>query len=262
VDEVSLLAALEQSDHAGAPLFVYPAQSNFSGVQHPLSWIAEAQQRGWTVLLDGSAYVPTNRLDLDRYAPDFVALSFYKMFGYPTGVGCLLARKTALARLRRPWFSGGTIAAASVQGDGFSLADGASGFEDGTINYLSLPAVEVGLRHLEHVGIEVIHTRVECLTAWLLNQLQRLRHSNGAPVVRVYGPRDSGMGGGTIACNFLDPHRHVVDERIVEQRANAGRLSLRTGCFCNPGAGEVAFHLSPQALRDTFHRTEHLTYDD
>ena len=48
--------------------------------------------------------------------PEFVAVSWYKVFGYPTGVGCLLARRDALARLRRPWFSGGTIWGVSVQG--------------------------------------------------------------------------------------------------------------------------------------------------
>jgi len=73
-------------------LFAYPAQSNFSGVQHPLAWIEQAHEHGWDVLLDAAAYVPTNRLDLSRWHPDFVALSFYKMFGWPTGVGCLIAR--------------------------------------------------------------------------------------------------------------------------------------------------------------------------
>lgn len=102
---------------AGSPnLFAYPAQSNFSGVQHDLSWVATAQARGWDVLLDAAAYVPTNRLDLGRWHPDFVPISFYKMFGWPTGVGCLLARRQALAKLRRPWFAGGTIWAASAQG--------------------------------------------------------------------------------------------------------------------------------------------------
>ena len=101
-------------------LFAYPAQSNFSGVHHPLEWIAQAQELGWHVLLDAAAFVPTNRLDLGRWQPDFVALSFYKMFGYPTGVGALLARREALDTLHRPWFSGGTIDVASVQVTGTS----------------------------------------------------------------------------------------------------------------------------------------------
>jgi selenocysteine lyase/cysteine desulfurase len=74
------------------------------------------------VLLDAAAYVPTNRLDLDRWQPDFVALSFYKMFGWPSGVGCLLARREALAKLERPWFSGGTIVAAFVQREWYQSA--------------------------------------------------------------------------------------------------------------------------------------------
>ena len=117
-------------------------------MQHPLDWIPLAQERGWDVLLDAAAFTPTNRLDLDRWKPDFVSQSFYKMFGYPTGVGCLIARKAALAKLRRPWFAGGTITVASVQGDKFYLAEGASAFEDGTPNYLALPAVEFGLQYI------------------------------------------------------------------------------------------------------------------
>ena len=152
IDETRLAAELELARPGGRNLFAYPAQSNFSGVQHGLDWIARAQARGWEVLLDASAFAPTNRLDLGRWRPDFVTLSFYKIFGYPTGVGCLIARRAALAGLRRPWFAGGTITIASVQGDGHYLAEGAAGFEDGTVNYLNIPAVGVGLRHIEAAG--------------------------------------------------------------------------------------------------------------
>jgi selenocysteine lyase/cysteine desulfurase len=127
-------------------LFAYPAQSNFSGVQHPLEWIDQSHEHGWDVMLDAAAFVPTNRLDLSDVKPDFVALSFYKMFGWPTGIGCLLARRSALRKLERPWFSGGTIVAAFVQRPYFQSAPGAAHFEDGTVNYLNIPAVEIGLR--------------------------------------------------------------------------------------------------------------------
>ena len=83
-----------------------------------------------------------------RSAPDFVSVSFYKMFGYPTGVGCLLARTRLLGTLRRPWFAGGTVNFATVNGRACVLSPGEAGFEDGTLNYLAIPAVEVGLRHL------------------------------------------------------------------------------------------------------------------
>ena len=93
VDEDRLNACLRRADRRRSNLFAYPAQSNFSGVQHPLEWIAEAQAAGWDVLVDCAAFVPTNRLDLSEFQPDFVPISLYKLLGYPTGVGCLLVRK-------------------------------------------------------------------------------------------------------------------------------------------------------------------------
>ena len=75
------------------------------------------------------------------------------MFGYPTGVGCLhRAQRASLAKLNRPWFAGGTVNFATVQGRAHILAPREAGFEDGTLNYLSIPAVQIGLRHLERIG--------------------------------------------------------------------------------------------------------------
>lgn len=244
-------------------LLAYPAQSNFSGVQHSLEWIEQAHARGWDVLLDAAAFVPSNPLDLSRWHPDFVCLSFYKMFGYPTGVGCLLARKQALAKLRRPWFAGGTITVASVQGNRYYLNPGAEAFEDGTLNYLALPAVEIGLRFLSQIGMDTIHTRVQCVTDWLLRGLNSFKHSNGAPVVRIYGPTSMQQRGGTVTMNFYDPDGQFIDHRLVEMQANQSNISLRTGCFCNPGDGELALGLSADELTSCFVRKpDHLTIDE
>jgi selenocysteine lyase/cysteine desulfurase len=263
IDATKLLAYLDLARPDGHNLLAYPAQSNFSGVQHSLDWIAQAQAKGWDVLLDAAAFVPTNRLDLSRWRPDFVSLSFYKMFGYPTGVGCLLARKAALAKLHRPWFAGGTITVASVQGDRYYLHEGAEAFEDGTLNYLSLPAVEIGLRHIAQIGLDTIHIRVTCLTGWLLDQLMALRHDNGRPLVQVYGPVNTQQRGGTITFNFYDPNGHFIDHRWVEQQANQAKISLRTGCFCNPGGGELALGISAEELTACFGPPkERLTIDE
>jgi selenocysteine lyase/cysteine desulfurase len=237
-------------------LFAYPAQSNFSGVQHPLEWIAWAQARGWDVLLDAAAYVPTNRLDLGRWHPDYVALSFYKMFGYPTGVGALIARREALAKLHRPWFAGGTITVASVQADRHRLTTGETAFEDGTVDYLGIPAVDLGLTLLDSVGVETVQRRVRCLTAWLLGTLVWLRHGNAQPLLRLYGPATAEGRGGTIAFNLLDDQGRLVDHRRVEEAANRRGISLRTGCFCNPGAGEVALGYDAASLVGCFERPD------
>jgi molybdenum cofactor sulfurtransferase len=248
VDEDLLPRYLTDTAGEHHNLLAYPAQSNFSGVHHPLEWIAAAQSHGWDVLLDAAAYVPTNRLDLGVWHPDFVAISFYKMFGWPTGVGCLLARREALGKLERPWFSGGTIVAAFVQREYYQSAPGAAHFEDGTVNYLSLPGVEIGLRFLDRIGMETIHQHVAVLGTALLDTLTTLRHSDGSPAAVVYGPATWERRGATVAFNFLHPDGRIVDERFVDRIARQHNISLRTGCFCNPGAGEVAFTISRQTL--------------
>ncbi len=258
-------ALFEALDHpgSGGNLFAYPAQSNYTGVQHPLEWIASAHDRGWDVALDAASFVPTNRLDLSQWHPDFVSLSFYKMFGYPTGVGCLLARRAPLTKLHRIGFSGGTVLAVSVVGDSYKMLEAPAAFEDGTVNYLSLPAITIGLRHLQRIGIDTIHTRVNCLSGWLLERLEEAHHSTGMPVAVIHGPRDLDLRGATIALNLLDPDGRMVDERIIEKRALQHNLSVRIGCFCNPGAGETAFRVTRDRV-ELAYEGEHaaMSFDD
>jgi|LGVF01.1.fsa_nt_gb selenocysteine lyase/cysteine desulfurase len=243
LDDILNLVDMDQNN-----LFAFPAQSNFSGVKHPLDLIEQAHSKGLDVLLDAAAYVPTNGLDLSVVKPEFVAISFYKMFGYPTGIGALLIRKTIFHKMERPWFAGGTVNFASVQGNGHYLAPNEAAFEDGTINYLNIPAIRTGLQHLEKVGINIIGERVHCFTGWLLENLLSLKHSNAKPMVRIYGPTDTEMRGGTVTLNFYGPDERLLDYRRIEELANKKGISLRTGCFCNPGAGEIAEGLTTEDM--------------
>jgi molybdenum cofactor sulfurtransferase len=265
VDASHLDRELARPSKDGHNLFAYPAQSNFSSVEHPLEWIEKAHKNGWDVLLDAAAFVPTNKLDLSEVKPDFVPVSFYKMFGYPTGLGALIARREALAKLHRPWFAGGTITVASVQGEKYYMADGAHAFEDGTIDYLNIPAVEIGLKHIESIGYEVIHERVHSLAGWLLDNLTAMRHSNDRQLARVYGPTTMQARGGAVTLNFYDNDGKAIDHRFIEEQANDANISLRTGCFCNPGAGEVALGISRIELDVCFTSPGHedrLSVDD
>ena len=247
-----LLQELDRANANGNNLFAFPAQSNFSGVQHPLQAVEWAHARGWDVLLDAAAFTPTNRLDLSRVKPEFVSQSFYKVFGYPTGVGALIAKRDVLRKLHRPWFAGGTITVASVQGDKHYMSEGEAAFEDGTLNYLTIPAVEIGLRHIASIGYDLIHERVMLLTQYLVEELSALKHANGATLVRVYGPLDTMHRGGTVTMNFYDAQGRALDHREIERRANARNISLRTGCFCNPGGGEIALGITGTELSQCF----------
>jgi selenocysteine lyase/cysteine desulfurase len=229
-------------------LFAYPAQSNFSGVIHPLDWVGLAQASGYRVLLDVAAYLPTHPFSLRKVRPDFVTLSIYKMCGYPTGVGALVARRDALRSLVRPGFSGGTVEFVSVLTNRHLLKAGSEGFEDGTGNYLAWSAVPCGLQLLDRLGMRTIETHVAQLTARLLNGLMALAHPNGAPLVRIHGPRSMDRRGGTVAFNVLDAHEAIVNyERVVDTAAEQN-VCLRGGCFCNPGCAEHAFEYSAEEL--------------
>jgi selenocysteine lyase/cysteine desulfurase len=159
----------------------------------------------------------------------------------------------------RPLFAGGTITIATVSAQKHYLHHGSEGFEDGTIDYLSLPAVEIGLKHIESIGIDIIHDRVISLTGWLLDQLTNLKHGNGTALVRIYGPISTTKRGGTIALNFYDPDGTIIDYRRVEQLANERNISLRTGCFCNPGAGETALGLTEGELCNALKKEQRMT---
>ena len=120
---------LAGSDNFGSPpqiiyhLFAYPAQSNFNGRKYPLAWVEDVPSRKagicglgeiggeWLVLLDAAGFVSTSPLNLSKTPAHFVSLSFYKIFGFPTGLGALLVRQDIGHVLEKRYFGGGTVVA-------------------------------------------------------------------------------------------------------------------------------------------------------
>lgn len=253
---------LHQYKYKENKLLAFPAQSNVSGVKHPLQLVTKAKELGWDVLLDAAAFVPTNPLNLKEIQPDFVSLSFYKIFGYPTGIGCLLIHKNALPKLKKPWFAGGTVSLVSVMADSYYLANAHERFEDGTVNYIMLPAIKTGLEYIEQIDIKDIQQNVYHLTDYLLQQATNLKHSNGLELVHILGPKNMISRGGTILMNFYDDNNELISFQKIEERANAKNISLRTGCFCNPGIDEINNCLTTQELVKYFSTHENGDYYD
>jgi molybdenum cofactor sulfurtransferase len=221
-------------------LFAFPAQSNVSGMKHDLKWIDYAHSQGFDVLLDAAAFVPTSRLDLSIVKPDYVSLSFYKIFGYPTGIGALLIRKgPAFEKLQKPWFAGGTVEIVSVATQERFLTTGHERFEDGTLNYINIPAITLGLEYIESVGIDEINAHVRGLIMRLTQDLKELKHNNGKPIVRIFGTESFDHRGGNIIMNFFDPDDKIYPYYNVEKISNDRMISIRAGCFCNPGIDEI-----------------------
>ncbi|XP_045633836.1 molybdenum cofactor sulfurase [Ursus americanus] len=245
-------------------LFCYPAQSNFSGTRYPLSWIAEVQagRRGpvavpgrWFVLLDAASYVSTSALDLSVHQADFVPISFYKIFGFPTGLGALLVNNRVAPLLRKTYFGGGT-AAAYLAGDDFYIPrrSVAERFEDGTISFLDVIALKHGFDALERLtgGMENITLHTFTLAQYTYTALSALRYPSGAPVVRIYSDSEFSspeVQGPVINFNVLDPSGNIIGYSQVDKMASLYNIHLRTGCFCNTGACQRHLGLSDEMVK-------------
>ena len=178
----------------------------------------------------------TNRLDLgDGRRTSSCSRSTSCSATPPASAACWPARRRSRSS-RRPWFSGGTITVASVQGDKHYLAEGESAFEDGTLDYLALPAVEIGLaahrvdRHRRDSRAGALPDRLAArATCWRCGR-PTARRSSGSTVRRRPDRR-----GGIVTFNFYGADGRAIDHRIVEQHANAANISLRTGLFLQSG---------------------------
>src|SRR5215204_815781 len=262
INEEYLNAELQRYADKKNKLFAYPAQSNASGVKHSLSWIKKAQRQGWDVLLDVAAFVPSSKLDLREVSPEFVCMSFYKMFGYPTGIGCLLIKRSAFGKLKKPWFAGGTVSLVSVNCKNHFLLENLEKFENGTVNYLNIPAISQGLDFIDSIGIENIRNRVKELTSFLIGHILNLKHRNGVPLIKIYGSTDIEKRGGTIMMNFFDSNGDQYSYQCIQTAANERSISLRAGCFCNPGVDEITSHITAEELNMYFHSRNNADYDD
>ena len=226
---------------AGPSLFAFPAQSNFSGVRHPLALVAAAQERGWRVLLDAASFLGSRDLMLDEILPDFLVLSIYKISGYPTGIGALVARHEALAELRRPWFSGGTVDWVSVRHGSHRFLPGVQGFEDGTPSFLAAGAIPLALEAVRNAGRDRLGRHLTALTGHLLDGIRTLPTRDGGSRVRVHGSTTIDDRGATVALTVHDAAGTVIPYWEVEEAARRVGLAVRGGCFCNPGCAESAF---------------------
>lgn len=255
-------------------LFAYPAQSNMNGRRLPLSWPGRLrasnlnQHHHVYSLLDAAAFVSTAQLDLSDWenAPDFTALSFYKIFGFPD-LGALLVRKGAGQVLnKRRYFGGGTVdmvinAVGDLNEAWFARKNTSSheAFEDGTPAFHSIIALDSALEihqrlftSMDHVSRHTSH-----LVKTLYERLSSLSHSNGAPLCTIYQDRNSKYGdretqGPTIAFNVKDRNGRWVGKSQFEQLAIVNGIQLRTGGVCNPGGIARYLNFTPQEMRNNF----------
>ncbi|XGW35392.1 hypothetical protein V3C99_018978, partial [Haemonchus contortus] len=228
-------------------LFAMTAMSNFCGRKYDLHFVAELERLGWWICLDAASLVSTSPLSLREVRPHFVAISFYKMFGYPTGID-------AIDRLRPREFAGGTVK--QILSDEFYsvLRDNIEErLEHGTLNYYAICALTKGFDDLKRYGgIREISTNTMKIANEAFKMLSGKVHWNGKPAVRVYGWKDAKMQGPIVTFNLLRDDGSFTGYSEVAKMASLYGIDLRTGCFCNSGACQMYLEHSNDQLRHYF----------
>ncbi|KAI9923075.1 hypothetical protein PsorP6_001225 [Peronosclerospora sorghi] len=261
--------SLESSKPTSMSLFAFPAECNFSGTRHRLKDIVENVHAGqwnkslnqstqWLVLVDAAKYVTTHPLDLSMCQPDFVVLSFYKIFGYPTGLGALIMRKSAVSYLKKQYHGGGTVQSILAGKNYFiprgidNSASASARFADGTQSFLSILALRHGIEQVKMLGMANISAHTTALRMLLVGKLAALHHWNDRPICEIYGQTTSNMDanqqGPIVACNFLRPDGSYIGYSEVHKLADIHKIHLRSGCFCNPGACQHYLRLKESDL--------------
>ena len=252
-------------------LFAYPAQSNMNGRRLPPHWpgrwrATNSANREVYTLLDAAAFVATGQLDLsdEENAPDFAALSFYKIFGFPD-LGALIVRKKSGHVLKaRRYFGGGTVDMV-INGNQGSMwhARKASQLhemlEDGTPAFHSIVALRIALEtHQRLFGSMANVSKYTCILSKVLyKRMSNLLHANGRPVCQIYKGTSSVYGesesqGPTVAFNVLTSKGEWIGKTVFERLAILNNLQIRTGGVCNPGGIATCLRLSPVMMRENF----------
>ena len=220
------------ADGSTAPLamFVLPAECNFSGRRFSPREACTGKafaaarlggrggsERGSALCVVDAARAAgggTGAFDLRAWAgeADMVALSLYKICGYPTNLGALLVNRggsgACSSLLKTGYFGGGTIDAAAVdadqvvrRGDGDGGGSCAPRLQHGTPPFAELCAVAPAIASLEGCrATSDAHAR--SVAAYAAARLAAMRHANGAPVCRLHGRAaavsEAGLGAATL----------------------------------------------------------------
>jgi len=259
-------------------LFAYPGQSNMTGRRLPLSWSGRIRRQLHRceiyTLLDAAALASTGHIDLsdESTAPDFVALSFYKIFGYPD-LGALIVRKKSSHILEsRRYFGGGTVDMVVAVGDTWhAKKEGAlhNRLEDGTVPFHNIFALDHAINvHKRLYGPEpmkFISRHSGKLAKKVYSSLSSLRHANGLPIAIIYKDSaavygNSVLQGATIAFNFRRADGSTIGYEEVEKLADEHNIYVRSGSLCNPGGVATYLSWNPSEMRAAYangHRCSH-----
>ena len=262
-DEVDAWISELGADREYVPkLFAYPAQSNMNGRRLP-RWDEQVRGAGdrTLTLLDAASLVATAPLQLGdaSVAPDFTALSFYKVFGFPD-LGALIVRKDAShVFTQRRYFGGGTVDLVStreIQWHAKKTSSIHELLEDGTLPFHSIVALQSAFDTYERLygSMENISSHTRFLATRLYDRLSSLTHANGTRVCQLYTSptsryEDPRTQGPIVAFNLRSSNGAWIGKTEVEKLASVKEIQIRSGSLCNPGGTALSLGWTGTDLR-------------
>lgn len=149
--------------------------------------------------------------------PDFLVFSAHKMCG-PTGIGVLYGREELLEAM--PPFLGGGDMIKRVELRSFVPNELPNKFEAGTPAIAEAVGLHAAIDYLDSVGMDAIAAHEHELTAYALEQLQRVE------TLKVFGPVPSHKGG-VVSFTMEGIHPHDVSQLLDSEG-----IAVRAGHHC------------------------------
>jgi cysteine desulfurase/selenocysteine lyase len=203
----------------GTKVVALTHQSNVLGTIVPLKEIVKrAHEVGAVVVLDACQSVPHMKVDVKELGVDFLAFSGHKTVG-PTGVGIFWGRADLLSELP-PFLTGGSMIE-SVTMTTATWAPAPRKFEAGVPNMAQAVGLGVALEYLTSVGMDEIHKYEVELTRYGIEKMSEVKD------LRIIGPRDLEMRGGTLSFTVGEIHPHDLGQFLDSQG-----IAVRTGHHC------------------------------
>ena len=258
INELSIMFRPECKNNFGDKinLFAMPAESNFSGKIYSRDYFNLIKEKyGNTLFLyDTAKYISSNNLDLSDNLIDFCVISFYKIFGYPTGLGALIVKKDSIKYLNKSYFGGGTVNASSSEYD-YVISNNLfhEWMEDGSPNYLSIISLENQLQ------TKVNSEYISKLTYYFYENIKDSKYSNGQNIFELY-PNILNYTykefiknhGSIITFNLLKENGEYFGYKEFEEICVLNKISVRTGCLCNTGACHKYLNISFSDMKKNF----------
>ncbi|CAN6611434.1 hypothetical protein TRVA0_004S04104 [Trichomonascus vanleenenianus] len=250
----------------------WPCQSNFSGDRYPSEeWLKYVEQNeNVLVLLDAASISSTCPPALSVMKPDFMVVSFYKIFGFPD-LGALIVKKTPEVYKyfeNRKYFGGGTVESLTAF-KGFAPRAKAlsTQLEDGTLPFHSILALSIAIDtfHTIYGSFSNISRHCAALAHELCIQLDALYYPNGQKLCYIYSSSkeylDTGKKGPIVTFNLKDQDGNWIGYADFDKIALSKGINIRTGTLCNTGSAAQYIGIDEQEII-TNYANGHVCGDD